>query len=141
MSLRVWKRHDLSRGGLKESTGEIQPRRPAGRLDFAPPRASGDLIFTAESGPTAPPVCAVHLQIVSSCFGAAGLLIPTHDQERQLNLTDAEDHITCSYVTVRLFMSYPSLPTRGFMLITPEDVQGGGLFQKKAAGLYYTKPL
>lgn len=28
------------------------------------------------------------------------LLIPAHDQERQLHSTDAEDHITCSYVTV-----------------------------------------
>lgn len=112
------------------------------RRDSAPktgrktaPRASGDLILTAESGPTAPPVCAV---------GAAGLLIPTHDQERLLNLHDAEDHISCSHVTVRLFMSYPSLPTRGSMLITPEDVQGGGLFQCKAKSsriIFHKAPL
>lgn len=41
-------------------------------------------------------------------------------------------------------MSYPSLSTRGSMLISTEDVQEAGLFQckeKKAAELFSIKPL
>lgn len=141
MSLQVWKRRHLSRGSMKESAGEIQPRKTCRKTRFrsAKSQRRPDL-YCGRWPHSATCVCCSPANCLLLLWSRS-LLIPTHDQERQLNLTDAKDHITCSYVTVRLFMSYPSLPTRGSMLITPEDVQGGGLFQCKEKSSIHKGPL